>query len=248
LVQKAGDAFLAEQIANLKNDVVYLLKKHLPKLVALVFWVGLIYSFQHYRISHELSYSDMLLSLYEFFTMTMWGPIIYIALYTIRPLILFPATLLTALSGALFGLWWGIAFTIIGENLSANFAYWIGRFFGKDLKLEDSLLGNWVEWLRKRPFESVLFMRLFYVPFDLVNYGSGVLKVPWRSYSLATIIGIIPGLSTFVALGAAVSIENLQMDGLTFDAFNPKFLALSVTIFIVSLTLSRFLKKWQADK
>ena len=247
IIQKTADVFVAEQLSNLKGDILRLIKRHLPKLIALIFWIGLIYSFQHYKISNGLSYSDMLLSLYEFFTMSMWGPLIYMVLYAVRPLILFPATLLTALSGALFGFWWGIIYTIIGENASANFAYWIGRFFGQDLKLEDSFLGNYIEWLRSRPFESVLFMRLFYVPFDLTNYGSGVLKVGWPSYALATFIGILPGLTTFVALGAAVDVMELRMDGLSFDAFNPKFLALSVTIFIVSIALSRILKRWKAE-
>ena len=247
IIQKAGDQFLQKQLKTWKSDLWFLVKKHLPKLVALIFWGALIYSFQHYRITNGLSYSDMLLSLYEFFTMSMWGPIIYIVLYTIRPLILFPATLLTALSGALFGFWWGIAYTIIGENLSANFAYWIGRFFGQGLRLEDSFLGNSITWLRNRPFEAVLFMRLFYVPFDLANYGSGVLKVGWPSYALATFIGIIPGLTTFVALGAAIDVMELRMDGLTFDAFDPKYIALSVAIFVTSIVLVRFLKRWKAE-
>ena len=247
LIQKAGDYFLAKQLQSWRKDLWFLTKKHLPKLVALIFWGTLIYSFQHYRITNELSYSDMLLSLYNFFTMSMWGPIIYIALYTVRPLILFPATLLTALSGAIFGFWWGVIYTIIGENLSANFAYWIGRFFGQGLRLEDSFLGSSINWLRTRPFEAVLFMRLFYVPFDLANYGSGVLKVGWPSYALATLIGIMPGLTTFVALGAAIDVNELRMDGLSFDAFDPKFLALSVTIFVVSIVLMRFLRRWKEE-
>jgi uncharacterized membrane protein YdjX (TVP38/TMEM64 family) len=140
-----------------------------------------------------------------------------------------------------------VLYTILGENASANFAYWIGRFFGKDLRLEDSLIGNWVESLRKNGFETVLLMRLFYVPFDLTNYGSGIMRVKWNKYALATLIGIMPGLTTFVALGAAVDIDEFQMNGLTFDAFNPKFLALSAVIFIVSLFLSKLLKRWHAD-
>lgn len=247
IVQKAGDFFLTEQLRNLKKDSWYLIKKHMPKIIAIIFWLSLIYSFHHYKAANDLSYSDMLLSLYEFFTMSMWGPVIYTGLYAVRPLILFPATLLTALSGALFGLWWGILYTIIGENASANFAYWIGRFFGKGFHLEDSFMGGWIEWLRKRPFGSVLFMRLFYVPFDLTNYGSGVLKVSWPAYALATLIGIMPGLTTFVALGAAIDIDVLKMEGLTFMAFDPKYLALSVTVFVVSLLLSRWLKKYKSQ-
>lgn len=247
IIKKAGDHFFATQIAELKLDLVRLFKKHAPKLVALIFWGTLIYWFQQYKISNNLSYQDVAFDLLDFFTATMYGPLVYILLYAIRPLIFFPATLLTALSGALFGFWWGVLFTVFGENASANFAYWIGRFFGKDLNLEDSVFGNWVEALRKRPFESVLFMRLFYFPFDLTNYGSGILKIKWPAYFTATLIGIMPGLTTFVALGAAVDLEAFEMNGLTVDVFDPKYLALSVSIFVVSLLLSRFLKRWKAQ-
>ncbi|MEM9336862.1 MAG: FAD-dependent oxidoreductase [Patescibacteria group bacterium] len=247
VIKKAGDQFFAQQIADIKKDVGNIFKKHAPKVFALFFWGILIYAFQDYRISNDLSYQDVLFQLLDFFTSTVYGPLIYMVLYALRPLIFFPATLLTALSGALFGFWWGVIYTIIGENASANFAYWIGRFFGKGLKLEDSIIGNWVEALRKRPFESVLFMRLFYVPFDLTNYGSGILKIKWSSYFIATLIGIMPGLTTFVALGSAIDLESFKMDGLSFNAFDPKFLALSVGIFVASLALSRVLKKWQAD-
>jgi pyruvate/2-oxoglutarate dehydrogenase complex dihydrolipoamide dehydrogenase (E3) component/membrane protein DedA with SNARE-associated domain len=248
VVKKAGDQFFARQIKELKADLKRTLKRHVSKIIALVFWISLIYAFQSYRIENDLSYSDVLLSLIDFFTSTLWGPVIYMFLYAVRPLILFPATLLTALSGMLFGFWWGILYTIIGENASANFAYWIGRFFGKDMKLEDSIIGNWVEALRARPFGTVLFMRLFYMPFDLTNYGSGILKIKWSSYFTATLIGIMPGLTTFVALGAALDLEQFSANGLTFDAFDPRFLALSVAIFIGSLGLSRLLKRWHAEK
>lgn len=247
IIKKASDQFVGRQLADLKTDIIHLVKRGAPKLIAGFFWLGLIYSFQHYRISHDLSYQDMLLNLLEFFTMSMYGPLIYMVLYAIRPLVLFPATLLTALSGALFGFWWGVLYTIIGENASANFAYWIGRFFGKDLKLEDSIIGNFIEGLRKRSFETVLLMRLFYVPFDLTNYGSGIVKAKWSEYFFATLIGIMPGLTTFVALGAAIDIKEFQMNGLTFDVFDPRYLTLSVIVFSVSLTLSRLLKRWRAE-
>jgi len=247
VVKKAGDQFFARQMGDLKVDLLRVLKRHAPKFIALIFWVSLIVAFQNYRIDNNLSYSDVLLSLIDFFTSTLWGPVIYMLMYALRPLLLFPATLLTALSGTLFGFWWGVVYTVVGENASANFAYWIGRFFGKDMKLENSLIGNWVEALRARPFGTVLFMRLFYVPFDLTNYGSGILKINWRSYFTATLIGIMPGVTTFVALGAALDLEEFSANGLTFDAFDPRFLVLSVAIFIVSLGLSRFLKRWNTN-
>ena len=247
IIKKAGDQFVGKQLTDFKIDLMHLLKRGAPKIVALFFWGALVYSFQHYRIAGGYSYQDVLFQLLEFFTSTMWGPLVFMTLYALRPLILFPATLLTALSGALFGFWWGVLYTILGENASANFAYWIGRYFGKDLRLEDTVIGNWVEALRKNSFETVLLMRLFYVPFDLTNYGSGIVQAKWREYFFATLIGIMPGLTTFVALGAAVDIKEFQMNGLSFNAFDPKFLALSVAIFVVSLVLSRALKRWKAE-
>lgn len=245
VIKKAGDYFVATQLASLKSDLLDALKNAAPKIIAGLFWAMLVYSFQHYRIINDLSYQDVLFQLLDFFTGTMWGPVVYMVLYAIRPLIFFPATLLTALSGALFGFWWGILYTVLGENASANFAYWIGRFFGKDLRLEDTPIGNWIEALRKRSFETVLLMRLFYVPFDLTNYGAGIVRANWKAYFFATLIGIMPGLTTFVALGAAVNLEEFKMEGLSFDAFDLKFLALSVGIFSVSLILSKMLKRWK---
>jgi pyruvate/2-oxoglutarate dehydrogenase complex dihydrolipoamide dehydrogenase (E3) component/uncharacterized membrane protein YdjX (TVP38/TMEM64 family) len=243
IVKKAGDVFFAQQISSLKRDILCVFKRNITKIIALIFWGIIIYSFQHYRISNDLSYKDVAFSMLHFFTSTAWGPVLYMGLYAIRPVILFPATIMTALSGALFGFWWGVLYTIIGENMSANFAYSIGRFFGKGIKLENSIIGGWVEALRNKPFESVLFMRLFYFPFDLTNYGSGILKIKWSSYFTATLIGILPGMTTFVALGAAIDLEEFQKTGITFDAFDPRFLALSVVIFIASILLSKYLKK-----
>jgi pyruvate/2-oxoglutarate dehydrogenase complex dihydrolipoamide dehydrogenase (E3) component/uncharacterized membrane protein YdjX (TVP38/TMEM64 family) len=247
VVKKAGDLFFARQLAELRTDVRSLVRRNAIRVVALIFWVSLIYAFHHYRTSNDLSYAEVLLSLSAFFTSTLWGPVVYMLLYALRPLILFPATLLTALSGTLFGFWWGVLFTILGENASANLAYWIGRFFGNDLRLEDAAVGNWVEGLRARPFATVLFMRLFYVPFDLTNYGSGMLKIPWLPYATATVIGIMPGLLTFVALGAAVDLAHFSEHGFRFDALDPRFVGLSAFLFIFSLVLSRVLTRWRAE-
>lgn len=243
LIKKVSDTFFAETIANLKPDLKFFAFKHAPKLVALVFWATLFLFFQNYRSVHNLTYLEMIRMLADFISTNPLGPVLYMLAYAIRPLIFFPATLMTALSGALFGLPLGVLYTVVGENMSANLAYWVGRFFGKGFNFEDSFLGNWIEALRKRPFSAILFTRLFYFPFDLTNYASGILKVKWSAYALATVIGIMPGLVTFVALGAGI--EDITNFELSFDAFNFTNIAIAITVFVVSLSLSRLLRKWQ---
>ncbi len=130
---------------------------------------------------------------------------IYIVLYTIRPLILFPATLLTVASGLVFGPWLGILFTIVGENASANFAFLIARWLGRNWidDLEIARLKAWDEKIRDNALMSVLLMRLLLLPFDVVNYGCGLTSMRQRDFFLGTLIGIMPALITFVLLGGA---------------------------------------------
>jgi uncharacterized membrane protein YdjX (TVP38/TMEM64 family) len=96
--------------------------------------------------------------------------LIYIVLYAIRPLILFPATLLTIASGLIFGPWLGTLFTIIGENASANFGFALARWFGRESVVTRStpLMSRWDEKLKQNGIVSVMTMRLIMLPFDAV--------------------------------------------------------------------------------
>lgn len=137
---------------------------------------------------------------------------IYVVLYTLRPLILFPATALTVASGLVFGPWLGILFTIVGENASANFAFLIGRWLSGGI-IEDpdaGWLSRWDKKIRENALTSVLLMRLLLLPFDAVNYGCGMTSMRQRDFAIGTFLGIIPALVAFVLLGGAGSagVEN----------------------------------------
>jgi uncharacterized membrane protein YdjX (TVP38/TMEM64 family) len=57
-----------------------------------------------------------------------WAALAFVLIYLARPLILFPAVVLTVCGGLLFGPVSGIALTIVGANGSAMVAYGIGRW------------------------------------------------------------------------------------------------------------------------
>jgi uncharacterized membrane protein YdjX (TVP38/TMEM64 family) len=129
----------------------------------------------------------------------------YVIFYALRPLVLFPASLLTITSGLLFGPWLGILFTIIGENASANVAFLLGRWFGRDwvAQHESARMQQWDTRLRENGLVTVLLMRLLYLPFDAVNYGCGLTSMRHRDFFFGTLIGILPSLIGFVLLGGA---------------------------------------------
>jgi uncharacterized membrane protein YdjX (TVP38/TMEM64 family) len=168
-----------------------------------------------------------------------WGGILYIFIYTFRPLLFFPATLLTTLSGALFGPVLGFVYTMIGENLSANFAFMISRYFrGEKVNVSSEWIKKIDKRVEKDGFMTTLMLRFLWAPFDGVNYGLGLTSIKQKDFALGTIIGIIPGALVFILLG------NVLGNGSDLSVFQISLnIGLSVILFILSLLLSKYLKK-----
>jgi uncharacterized membrane protein YdjX (TVP38/TMEM64 family) len=83
-----------------------------------------------------------------------------------------------------------------------------------------------------------MIMRFILLPYDLVNYLCGVLRIDWRAYLLATIIGSLPGTFAFVLAGASLKGDLTQ--GL--PSLDPRVLAASVVLLLISLLISRYVK------
>jgi uncharacterized membrane protein YdjX (TVP38/TMEM64 family) len=162
--------------------------------------------------------------------------LIYVVLYTLRPLVLFPATLLTVASGMLFGPSLGILFTIVGENASANFAFRIARWLGRNWidNREEGRMRAWDSKIRENAITSVLLMRLLYFPFDPVNYGCGLTSMRQRDFFIGTFFGILPALVSFVLLGGtgAAGIENRML-----------LFGSAVFFFLIGLVVARLLRR-----
>ncbi|MBI5054241.1 MAG: TVP38/TMEM64 family protein [Chloroflexi bacterium] len=214
---------------------------HAQKIIALFFWVILLSSYQWYAYSYQLSPLQVLQQLLAFLTDSFWGPLLYILLYAIRPLILFPSTPLTLAGGFIFGPVWGVLYTILASNSSAMVAYFVGRYFGQGL-LPDGAYGNFVQRyatrLRQNSFETILIMRFIFMPYDLVNYFAGFLQIRWLPFILATALGSIPGTIAFIGFGASIE----RFDG-AIPSLNPTTLTASMVIFVISLLLARIFKK-----
>ncbi len=244
LIKKAGDYFFAAQVKSLRTDCRNILKRFLPKLIVLSVWVGLIIAVFSYQARTGLTVTELAIKLFDLITKTAWGPILYILAYTLRPITFIPGTILTVLSGVFFGLWGGVFYTLIGANLSATLAYAIGRYFSNPSpQSSSSLFGRFSSACRTKPFMTILTMRLLFLPYDGVNYGAGFLRVPFMPYIIATIVGSILGITTFVAVGASLSVAEISEHGFSTEAVNSTFLLLSFSIFVASLVIARILQR-----
>ena len=86
-------------------------------------------------------------------------------------------------------------------------------------------------------------MRLVYLPYDLVNYVAGFLRVRYRPFILATILGSLPGTVTFVLAGASLDIDDIFAGQVDVSTVNPLTLALSVALFASGLVVARLLRR-----
>lgn len=222
-------------------------QRHWSKGIALVFWVALVASYYWYVRANDLTLADSVHGVAGLLTGSLFGPLLYILIYALRPLLFFPATILTLLGGFLFGPI-GILWTILGSNASAMVSFGVGWFLGKDL-LDDgegsSLMQRYARRMRENSFETVLIMRLIFLPYDLVNYASGILKINWRAFLIATALGSVPGTVSFVLFGASFGTLDELLTGDV--SLNPATVITSVVIIGISIALSRFLKKKEAD-
>jgi uncharacterized membrane protein YdjX (TVP38/TMEM64 family) len=87
-------------------------------------------------------------------------------------------------------------------------------------------------------------MRLSYFPFDVVTLGAGLLKIRFRPFMAATALGILPGVATLTALGAAIDVPTLLRDGPTMSAINPYSLVASVVLFLITLLVTVLVRRW----
>ncbi|WP_079525563.1 TVP38/TMEM64 family protein [Halobacillus hunanensis] len=136
----------------------------------------------------------------------LWGPLLFMGVYAIGPIIAFPTSILSLAAAFAYGVWPGMFFIIIGATGAAVTGYVIGKFFGNSVvKFQDF---KWARPIYKRMEENgflyVLVLRLIpLVGFDILSYLAGMTRVRFRLYLPATVIGMIPGTFAYSLLGTS---------------------------------------------
>ena len=171
-----------------------------------------------------------------------WAPIVFMLIYTGGVCLFVPGTLLTALGAALFGAYRGFVYVWIGAMAGATVAFWIGRTLGRDFaaSLIGERLKKYDEAIERNGFATVLYLRLVYFPFTLMNFGMGLTKVRFWDYFSGTGLGILVG--TFIFTFFIGTIREVWAAGdwgqlISFKVF------FSVGLFIFSLFIPKVIKR-----
>ncbi len=135
------------------------------------------------------------------------APVLFVLIRTI-PIVVapIPGLLLDVLGIALFGWQFGFILGLIGVNLGALGAFWIGRHFRERAVRRLASLRLVHEWegmySEKQKFWVLTLLRVVTTSyFDYVSYAAGLSKMRMSLYALSTFIGTLPFMFLVYYLG-----------------------------------------------
>lgn len=244
-IKKVCDVFVIETLRNLKINILYALKKYILYITPFLVWGIILALFFYFKTVEHLSYENIAFALYRFFSNTGFVWIIsFILIYALRPVVLFPASFMSLMSGAIWGPVYGLIFSLIGSNLSWQTWYFMGRFLWKNI------IPSWEKNLifsssntKKNPLIFIIGCRLLFLPYDGVSYFAWFLKTEWKSYTLGTLFWTFPWSLAIVLAGSSFYGVSLVSFAEARNGIHTSLLYFSAVIFIISIVISKILKK-----
>ena len=139
-----------------------------------------------------------------------WGPLVFIVLYSLTTVAALPGSVMSVFAGAVFGPVVGVAAVIFGATLGAGLAFLVARYFAREA------VSSWLsskekfrqldDLTEKQGAIMVAVTRLVPLfPFNLLNYGFGLTKVPFWTYVGWSFLCMLPGTVLYVVGPSAVT-------------------------------------------
>ena len=133
------------------------------------------------------------------------GPVIYVLGYVVAMVAGIPASLLTLAAGAIFGVWAGTLWALLGATLGAATAFLVARYVARDMvEKRVASVPRFAAIDRAIAADGrriVFLLRLSpAVPFTLLNYLLGVTRVRFTDFLLGS-VGMLPATVLYVYSG-----------------------------------------------
>jgi uncharacterized membrane protein YdjX (TVP38/TMEM64 family) len=135
-----------------------------------------------------------------------WGPLVFVGVYSLAPALCVPGAVLTLAGGALFGPLLGALLSLAGATVGATVAFLLARYVAADWV--EHRLGRRLQEIKagveREGWRFVAFVRLVPVfPFNLLNYALGLTRLSVRTFALTSLVTMAPGALAYAYLGYA---------------------------------------------
>ena len=151
------------------------------------------------------------------------------------------------LCGFIFWFPYALWVFFLAEMSSISFSYFFGKFtWWKLFHIWENFtrIKKMEQGLKENTFLYMLRLRLISLPFDLLNYISGILKIPFWPYFFWTILGVMPYNIALLTAWAAFYGENIQSFSDISTEVSPAYLVFAFVIFLWTFVFSRIIHKY----
>lgn len=138
-----------------------------------------------------------------------YGGVGLVAVMIFQTIVAFiPSEAVLIFAGAVMNIYDVLLYGGIGLIIGSTIAFYISRYGGRTIVVK--FVGEkWIDgidkWVTKHGTKAIVFSRLVpIIPFDLISYVSGVTKLSFRNYFLATLIGAFPR-TLFLAYAGSIA-------------------------------------------
>lgn len=138
------------------------------------------------------------------------GAVVFMLIYGLATTVALPASVLTVAAGAMFGSVQGVALVSVGSTLGAAGAFALARWLARDAVsrwLADSERFHRLDALTGRHGAIIVAItRLVPIfPFNLLNFGFGLTRVPFWTYLFWSWLCMLPGTVLYVVGADAIT-------------------------------------------
>lgn len=138
-----------------------------------------------------------------------WFPLAFWATHVVITVFPIPRTVFTVSAGLLFGVLPGVALAVSASAVSAVIAFQLARSLGRGYVANKVTFPAFKEIdarLSRRGWLAVGSLRLMApIPFSVLNYCCGLSAVKVLPYTLATIVGLLPGSIGIILLADVIT-------------------------------------------
>jgi uncharacterized membrane protein YdjX (TVP38/TMEM64 family) len=212
------------------------------KLIAGGLWLVIIITYFIIKSRLGLSTQELGINVLNGIQWSAYAALIFIGIYVLRWLTLFPAGVMTLMWWVIFGPIWWVIYTFIASIASAVFGHQIGYV----LWHTSTPTTTWIIATIKSKMQwdwllSVVLIRLVPMNYDLVNYSLWILWVKFWPHLIGTALGILPAMVSIVLVWASLQwVTSLKLSELS---INPLYIGIAIWLYLISFGITYLVRR-----
>lgn len=176
-----------------------------------------------------------------------WAPPVVVLAYFVAGLVVFPLTIMIAVTGLLYGAYWGFLLAVASGLFAACIMFFLGRFLGQEVvrRFGGTTINRISHKIGRHGVTTVAILRLTPVAsFGAINMVSGASHIRFADYVLGTLIGMVPYAFVVTLFGDVMEgvLHEPTLGGVLV------LLAVFASILLLAIGLDRLIRRFRRDR